>query len=326
MRRREFIAGLGGAAAWPVVARAQQTALPVIGCLWVGAVRPNGATVTQFKRFLAEAGYVEGRNVAFEFRFTGSQYDRLPALAAELVDRRVAVIFTPFSTVATQAAKAATQTIPIVFITGDDPVDIGLVASLNRPGGNLTGFAMLAVEIARKRFEMLREMLPAAKLIAVLSNPTSPTTVAGTKEMQRATLILGVRLLVLNATTPSDIEAAFATLAQEGAEALVVLPDGFLSSNLNLIIALAARHAVPTIGGFAPFAAAGGLMAYHTRLEDAWRTAANYTARILKGEKPGDLPVQQSTRIELTINMKTAKALGLTIPETLLVTADEVIQ
>jgi putative ABC transport system substrate-binding protein len=300
--------------------------VPVIGWLDHGALTPNGAAATEFKRNLSEAGYVEGRSVAFEFRSARFQYDRLPALAAELVDRRVAVIVTPFSTVAAQAAKAATRTIPIVFITGDDPVDVGLVASLNRPGGNLTGFAMLAVKISRKRLQMLHEMLPAAKLIAVLSNPNNPPNIAEEEEMQRAAAILGVRLRVLNAMSQSDIDAAFATLVHEGAEGLVVLPDAFLSSNLNLIVALVARHAVPTMGGVAQFAAAGGLMAYHTRLEGGWRTAANYTARILKGEKPGDLPVQQSTRIELTINMKTAKALGLTVPITLFGGADHVIE
>jgi len=327
VRRREFIAGLGvAAAAWPLAGRAQRPALPVIGFLdpsWLESLRGRMAA---FGQGLAEAGYAEGRNAAIEYRWAEGQNDRLPALAAELVRRQVAVIVTPGGTAATLAAKAATQTIPIVFGLGADPVEPGLVGSLARPGGNLTGVSYLTVEAAAKPLELVHELVPAANLIAVLVHPANRTTETEARGLQVAARVLGVRLLVLNASSESDIEAAFATLVRERAGALVISSDTFFLAQRDQIVALAARHRVPAIEQFREFALAGGLMSYGPSVTDGWRLVGLYAGRILNGEKPADLPVQQATKIELVINMKTAKALGLTFPLTLLGRADEVIE
>ncbi len=328
MKRREFITLLGGAAAaLPLAAHAQQPRMPVIGFLDPLSLETTREKVAAFNRGLAETGYVEGRNLTTEYRWAQGQTSRLPALAADLVHRKVAVIATPGATAATLAAKAATETIPIVFVAGGDPVELGLVRSINQPGGNLTGVAFLATEYAAKRLELLHELVPAATLIAVLVNPANLVNAEAQKgKIQEAARVLGVRLLILNAGSQSDIEAAFVTLVQEQAGALLISTDSFFTGHRDQIIALAARSAVPTMEEFREFTAAGGLMAYGTSIMDAWRLAGNYTGRILMGEKPADLPVQQPTRFELVINLRTAKSLGLTVPDALLVAADEVIE
>jgi putative ABC transport system substrate-binding protein len=284
MRRREFIAGLGGAAAaWPFAAGAQQPAMPVIGFL--SGSPSNAELLAAFHQGLGEAGYFEGRNVVVEYREADGQYDRLPALAADLVGRQVAVIATPGGTPATLAAKAATKTIPIVFMVGGDPVEFGLARSLNRPAGNLTGVTSFTIEVVAKRLELMHELVPAADLIAVLVNPANPATEPITREMQIAARVFGVRLLILNASSQSDIEAAFATLVRERAGGLVTDPDPFFTTHRDQIVALALRHAVPTLEQTREFTAAGGLMAYGSNLQDGWRVVGNYTGRILKGEK-----------------------------------------
>jgi putative ABC transport system substrate-binding protein len=313
MRRREFIAGLGGAAAWPLAAWAQQSVMPVIGVLnaSVGYTRELAA----FRQGLNEGGYVEGRNVAIEYR--SSQYEQLSTLAADLVRRRVTVIVAYGSTAAL-AAKRATTTIPIVFATGTDPVALGLVASLNRPGGNLTGIAGLLDELAPKRLQFLRELIPNAALFGVLADPAAPDT-----DLQAAARTLGLQLVVAVAKTDSDLEMAFATFSQQRVGAVLV---GNSNWRMEQLAALAARHALPAIFPLGEYALAGGLMSYGPSLRYGFHQAGIYTGRILKGERPADLPVQQVTKIDLVINLKTAKALGLTVPETLLATADEVIQ
>jgi putative tryptophan/tyrosine transport system substrate-binding protein len=316
VRRREFITLLGGAAAgWPLTARAQQPAMPVIGLLgsespdlWAGRMRA-------FHQGLGETGYVDGRNVAIEYRWAEGHNDRLPALAADLVRRRVTVIAAPGSTPATLAAKAATSTIPIIFWIGSDPIELGLVVSLNRPEGNLTGVTTL------------NHGLPGTNSIAVLINPTSPTlTKISIGDAQAAVRSLGLELHILNASTERDFDLVFANLIQLRAAGLVIGTDTFFSSRLEQLAALSVRHAVPTIYHFREFAAAGGLMAYGGSLADAFRGTGVYTGRILKGEKPANLPVQQVTRVELYINLKTAKALGLDIPLPLIGRADELIE
>jgi putative ABC transport system substrate-binding protein len=327
MRRREFITVLGGVAAWPLAARAQQPSLPVVGYLSARSPGDSIGILADFRRGLAESGYLEGQNVAIEFRWAEGHYDRLPAMVADLVRRRVAVIAVPNTTASALAAKAATQTIPIVFNIGGDPVEIGLVASLDRPGGNVTGVSMLQTAMAAKRLELVHELVPAATLIALLVNPTNPVIAeAETREVQSAARVLGLNLLVLNASSPSEIEAAFATQLQQKARAIVVGSDIFFVIQSDQIIALAARHAVPTIYGYLEQAVAGGLMSYGASLADTQRLVGVYAGRILKGEKPADLPVQQVTKIELVINLKTAKALGVTFPLALLTRADEVIE
>jgi putative ABC transport system substrate-binding protein len=326
MRRREFIAGLGSTVAWPMAVRAQQPAMPVIGFL--GSSSPDEFAPVQnaFRQGLNESGFEEGRNVAIEYRWAESQLNRLPALAADLVRRRVAVIAAG-STPAALAAKAATTTIPIIFATGADPVALGLVASLNRPGGNLTGTSTISVEMIAKRLELLAELLPAAKSVALLVNPTNAAaTEAETKEMRIAASALGLRLVVLNASTRNGIEAAFATTFPEHAGALVVAGDAFLNRQRDQLASLAARHAVPAIYPYREQATAGGLISYGADIPDVSRLFGVYVGRILKGERAADLPVLLPTKFKFIINLKSANALGLTIPETLLATADEVIQ
>ncbi len=325
MRRREFIAGLGGAAAWPLGARAQQPAMPVVGFLSGGTESGRSPRVAAFRQGLGEVGYVEGRNVGILFRWAEYRYGRLPALVADLVDRRVAVIVTTASAGAALTAKAATTTIPIVFELGVDPVALGLVASLNRPGGNVTGAHFLAEPLNAKRLEVLHEAVPTAATIAYLVNPNSAGDGRRTR-VEAAASILGVRLLILNATDPGEIEAAFANLVQQRIGALLANSDPLFNGQRDQIAALAARHAVPAISHVREFAESGGLMSYGADTSEPYRLAGNYAGRILKGERPADLPVQQSTKIELVINLKTAKALGLTFPLTLLGRADEVIE
>jgi putative ABC transport system substrate-binding protein len=329
MRRREFITLLGGAAAaWPLAAHAQQRtlpAMPVIGFLGAASAHGYAAQVMAFRKGLQEAGYVEGRNVAIEYRWAEDRYDRLPALAAELVGRQVAVIATS-GTAAAPAAKAATTTIPIVFVTSVDPVELGLVSSLPHPGGNLTGVTTLSTELGPKRLELLHEAIPTATLIAALANPTYPATETQSRDLQAAARTLGVQVHVLNASTEGDFDRVFATLAQLRVGGLVIGADTFFLSRSEQLAALSVRHAIPAIFQYREFAAAGGLLSYGTSSADLYRTVGNYAGRILKGEKPADLPVQRITKVELIINMKTARALGLTFPITLLGRADEVIE
>jgi putative ABC transport system substrate-binding protein len=326
MRRREFIAGLGSAAAWPLAAPGQQ-ALPVIGFLHNEAPDQMASRVRAFHQGLSEVDYVVGRNVAIEYRWAEGQNDRLPALAADLVRSQVAVICTPGSTVSAIAAKAATRTIPIVFMVGTDPVQIGLVASLNRPEGNVTGVVSLSIETSAKRLELMHEMVPTAGLIGVLVNPANPPySQAHLRELQAAAGILGVQLLILKASSDGEIANAFSSLARERAGALLITGDIYFTTHKDQIIALALRHAVATIEQDRTFAALGGLMSYGSSYQEAYRLVGNYVGRILKGEKPGDLPVQRATRVELAINLRTAKALGITFPTALLLRADEVIE
>jgi putative ABC transport system substrate-binding protein len=323
MRRREFIVLAGGTAVlWPRAARAQ--AMPVVGFLNGASPELSAQLVAPFRQGLAEAGFVEGRNVAIEFRWANGQYDRLPALAADLVRRQVNVIAAT-STPTGLPAKAATTTIPIVFVTGSDPVEQGLVASLKRPGGNLTGATTLAVELGHKRLELLHELVPAASLVGVLVNPTGPNLQAVSRDLQAAARTVGVPIHVLHASTEGDFDKVFATLAQLRAGALVIGTDTFFNSQSRKLAALTLRYSMPAIYQYREFAAAGGLMSYGGSITDAYRMAGIYTGRILKGEKPSDLPVQQSTKAELYINLKTAKALGLTVPPALLIRAEEVI-
>jgi putative ABC transport system substrate-binding protein len=325
MRRRAFIAGLGSAAASSMVARAQQLAMPVIGFLKDQSADNSKIETVAFLQGLKETGYVEGQNIVVEYRFAENQLDRVPALAADLVRLRAAVILAS-STPAALAAKAATATIPIVFVVGTDPVALGFVASLNRPGANLTGIAILSAELAPKRLQLLRELIPNAALFGVLADPAFPATQSIIADLQGAAPSLGLQLVVADARTESDLETAFATLSQQHVGAVLVSDGPLYASRMEQLAALAARHALPTIFPWREFAPAGGLMSYGSSLGYAFRQAGVYAGRILKGEKPADLPVQQSTKIELVINLKTAKALGLTIPEPLLATADEVIQ
>ena len=325
MRRREFIAMLGGVAvAWPRAAHAHQPAMPVIGFLHP-STEAHAPMMTAFRECLKEAGYVEGHNVAIEYRWAEGHYDRLPALAADLVRRQVAEIVT-VGTPAALAAKAASSTIPIVIGVGVDPVQIGLVASLNRPGGNVTGLAGLAVEVAAKRLEVLHELLRTSAAVALLVNPNNPLTEPETKLVRDAARSLGLQLHVLDASTEGEIDAAFEKLIEVRAGGLLVSVESFLISQRDQIVALAARHAVPAIYGNREFVAAGGLMIYGTDPADAFRQVGTYAGKILKGAKPADLPVQQVARVEFVINLKTAKTLGLTFPITLLGRADEVIE
>jgi putative ABC transport system substrate-binding protein len=326
MRRREVIGILGGTAiSWPLAARAQQKAMPVIGFLSSDSLGPAAPTVAAFRQGLGETGYVEGQNVAIEFRWAEGHYDQLPALAAALVGRRVDVIFSAAVTT-TLAAKEATSTIPIVFLMGADPVAFGVVTSLSHPGGNLTGVAVLLGQLWPKRLELLHELAPKANVIGVLTNPANRNTDSNMENLQAAAPALGLRLEVLPASTVHDIDDAFATSQQRGIEALLIGDDPLFRSRNSQLSALAADNHIPTIY-FAPeFAASGGLISYGPSFTAMNRIAGEYTGRILKGEKPADLPVQQPTKFELVINLKTANALGLTVPQSLLARADEVIE
>jgi putative ABC transport system substrate-binding protein len=325
MRRREFIAGLGSAVALPLAARAQQRAVPVIG--YLATTRPGlrgaDANVAVFRPGLAATGYVEGRNVALEFRWAEGQIDRLPALAADLVRRQVAMIIA-LGSAAARATKSATTTIPIVFAVGVDPVGDGLVASLNRPGANITGATYLVKDLIAKRMELLHEIAPAAATIGYLRDPSGPFPEVETKDAETAARTLGVQLAFLNASTPSQIETAFTTLVERRIGALTIGAGAFLSVQHEQIARLAARHDMPVM--YSGFEDAGGLLSYGPDSAESWRVVGTYAGRILSGEKPGDLPVQQATRVELIINLKIAKALGLTVPLTLLGRADEVIE
>jgi putative ABC transport system substrate-binding protein len=327
MRRRDFITLLGGAAAaWPLAARAQQTAMPVVG--FVGSTSPGSLrdAVAAFHRGLTEIGYVEGQNVAIEYRWAEGQYDRLPGLAADLVHRQVAVIAAIDGLPSILAAKAATTTIPIVFFTGGDPVQLGLVASMRRPDGNLTGVTALNVEIGAKRLELLHELIPTASVIVLLVNPTNALTKANTSNVQAAAGALGLQLHVLNASTEGDFDATFARLIELRAGGLVIAPDAFFISRSEQLARLALRHKVPAVFQYREFAAAGGLISYGGSRTDAYRQVGVYTGRVLKGAKPSELPVQQVTKVELFLNLKTAKALGITVPLPLSGRADEVIE
>ena len=326
MRRRTFIALLGGAAAWPLPARAQQRTMPVIGFL--GGESPDlfAGRLRAFRQGLNEAGFVESRNVAILYRWARGDYDRLRGLAADLVRQSVTVMVAT-TTPAVRTAKAATTTIPIVFLTGSDPVAVGLVASLNRPGGNMTGVSNLTVETGVKQMELLHELVPAATLIALLVNPANPV-LADTlsRDIQMASRAMRQQILVVSASTERDVDTAFTTLVEQRVGALVVGNDPFFNARPDQLVALAARHAVPAIYPYREFATAGGLMSYGSNLADPYRLVGVYTGRILNGEKPADLPIQQVTKVEFIINLKTAKALGLTFPITLLGRADEVIE
>jgi putative ABC transport system substrate-binding protein len=327
MKRREFISLLGGAAvAWPLAAQAQQPAMPVIGYLDPRSADAISERLRAFHQGLKETGYVVGENVALEYRWAENELDRLPMLAADLVRRRVAVI-TPAGTPSIFAAKAATSTIPIVFMTGDDPVGIGLVANLARPGGNLTGIGFLTTELAAKRLELLRELLPKAARVAILVNPANAAqTEATLREVEPAARTMGLQIQVFNANTSREIGAAFESMERERPDALFVAPNPFFAARRVQLAHLATRYAVPAIYVGREFAEAGGLMSYGANIADAWRQAGVYTGRILKGTKPADLPVVQASRFELVINAEAARILGLTVPPSLLATADEVIE
>ena len=327
MKRREFITLLGGAAAaWPLTARAQQAAMPVIGYLSSASPDRDAGRLRAFRQGLSETGFIEGRNVAIEYRWADEQHDRLPALAADLVHQQVAVIAQAGHVLGVFAAKAATTTIPIVFVTGVDPVGLGLVASLSRPGVNLTGVTTLGIELEPKRLELLHELIPAARTVGALVNRMHPIAEAQSSELQAAARGLGLKLQILDASTERDFDAVFARLVELQADGLVIATDGLFISQSEHLARLAVRHAMPAIFQLRTFAAAGGLMSYGGDFAEMYRQSGVYVGRILKGEKPVDLPVQQVTRVELVLNLKTAKALGLEVPPTLLARADEVIE
>ena len=325
MRRREFITLLGGAACWPLAARAQQPTMPVVGFLSSLSASVTGKRVVSFGQGLTETGYIVGRDVMVEQRLADGQYDRLPALAADLVNRRVNLI-AALAPPAAFAAKAATTTIPIVFIAALDPVKAGLVASLNRPGGNITGITFIGASLGGKRLELARELVPNGGVIALLTHPGSPDALEELRELQSDANAIGQQLLVLSATSEDDLESAFASMAQHGVRVLLIGQDPFLFQAGGQLVALAAKHRIPAIYGNSELAAAGALISYSASIPDAWRLAGNYAGRIFKGAKPADLPVVQPTKFDLVINLNTAKALGLTIPPTLLARADEVIE
>jgi putative ABC transport system substrate-binding protein len=323
--RREFLTFLSSATALPLAARAQQPAMPIVGSLSSLAPVQVAHLTATFRQSLNESGYVEGRNVAIEYRWAQGRYDQLPAMATDLVNRQVAVIVA-WGPAAAKAAKAATATIPIIFSVGDDPVNIGLVTSLNRPGGNATGINLLTGTVVAKRLELLSKLVPAATVIAFLANPTSPSAEPDTKEAQAAARMLGRQLIVVQASTESEIKNAFAVMLQQHAGALLAGSDPFFTERRALLVSLAARYTIPAIYDFREIVEAGGLMSYGSSLADAYRQVGIYTGKVLKGAKPADLPVQQAVKVELIINLKTAKTLGLMLPPSLLALADEVIE
>ena len=327
MRRRDFIKAIvGSAGAWPIAARAQQPATPAVGFFRHTSAEGSAHLLPALRRGLSEAGYIEGKNLAIEFRWSDNQFDRLPALAADLVRRQCAVIIAG-GNAAALAAKAATATIPIVFASGDDPVRMGLVESLNRPGGNLTGiFFYSGADLESKQLEMLREVVPKATVIGLLVNPTSASAKAAVRDAQAAARALGQQIVVLNAASDGDFDTAFATLAQQRVGALLIAGDAFFTGHHDRLAALATRHQVPAISFAREFVAAGGMMSYGASITDAYQQAGLYAGRIIKGEKPAELPVMQPTKFELSVNLKTAKALGVNIPESFLLRADEVIE
>jgi putative tryptophan/tyrosine transport system substrate-binding protein len=326
MQRRDFLTLAGGVAtAWPFAAPAQQSAIPVIGFLGTGSAASDAFRVAAFRQGLNEAGYVEGRNVAIETRWADGLYDRLPQLAADLVGRPVAVIFAgPIA--ATLAAKAATSKIPIVFANGNDPVKFGIVGSLNRPNGNITGISLLFNMLAAKHLELLHDIVPQADLIGMLENPSNPSAEVDSREIETAAKTLGRKLIIAKASTPEDIDVAFAKLADQRIGALFIHADAYFASRYQQLAALTRRYAIPAIFYIRDFVAAGGLMSYGPNIADAYRRAGVYSGRILNGEKPGELPVEQSVKVELIINLKTVKSLGLTVPMSLLGRANEVIE
>jgi len=327
MKRREFVAALCTAVAWPLAARAQQPAMPVIGFLNATSPENYAPELAGFRQGLHEIGYTEGQNVAIEFQWARSQYDRLPGLAADLVRRQVAVIVATGGVVSAKAAMTATATIPIVFTSGGDPVQMGLVGSLNRPGGNVTGVSLFTSALAAKRLERLHELLPAAKLIAMLVNPGNPSSEPDAKAVEAAAHAIGLQIVVLKASNEGEIQKAFETLSQNKADAVLVSADSFFQySGRDQLIVLSARYAIPAMYDFRDVAVAGGLVSYGSNLAEGYRLAGNYAGRILKGEKPADLPVQQPAKFEFVINLKTAKALGLTISNQMQLLADEVIE
>jgi len=325
MKRREFITLVAGAAAWPLAARAQQPAIPVIGYLNLGSPESDTPRLTGLRRGLNEAGYIEGRNFLIEYRWAGNQADRLPALAADLVQLRVAVIVAGGPPQAL-AAKAATTSIPIVFLVGVDPVQLGLVTSLNRPGGNLTGFNGFVGELGSKGLALLHDLVPSVATIGFLENPNNPLFAVTTRDVLAAAPALGLKVQILNAGTDREIDAAFASLVQARTGALLVGVDPFFNNRIQRLIELAAAHAIPTLYSFREFVVAGGLISYGVSLIESYRQVGLYTGRILKGEKPSDLPVQQMTKPELIINLKTARTLGIDVPPQLLALTDEVIE
>ena len=326
MGRREFVALLGGAAAWPLTARAQQPAMRVIGLLGSTSFADRPYLLAAFRESLNALNFVEGKNVVFEYRWAEGQYGRLPALAAELVRRRVDVVVAPGPPACALAAKAATPSIPIVFMTGGDPIMLGLVASLNRPGGNLTGVSLFNVALVPKQLELVRELVPKAGLVAALVNPSNPNTETEQRELEAAAGALGLEVDVLRASSERDFPAAFAMISQRRAGAVIVSYDAFFASMRDQLVRLAARYSLPAIYHWRDYTESGGLMSYGTNVEDAYRQTGIYVGKILQGAKAADLPVWQQTKFELVINLKTAKALGLDVPPTLLARADEVIE
>jgi putative tryptophan/tyrosine transport system substrate-binding protein len=325
LKRRELIALLGGAAAWPIVARAQGSAKPAIGYLSVRTLKSEASLLAAFRQGLGAGGFVEGQSLSIEYRFADGRYEQLPAMAADLARRQVAVIFAGGGTAA--AAKAATSTIPIVFSGNTDPVQSGLVTSFNRPGGNITGVSNLSGDVTEKRLQLLHDLIPTASTMGYLINPSAPIDLEALRRRgQAAAASLGLDVHFLEAGSEGDFEAAFASLQQLRAGALLIGPDPYFTSRSEQLAGLALRHAVPASYQFREFAAAGGLMSYGGSISEGYRLAGTYAARILKGEKPADLPVQQSTKVELVINLNTARALGLTVPQALLFAADEVIE
>jgi putative ABC transport system substrate-binding protein len=326
VRRRQFITLLGGVAAWPVAARAQHPAIPVIGFLNAGSLPAQASYTAALLQGLKETGYIEGQSLTIGYRYADFQNERLPTLAADLVQQRVNVIAALGGPASAIAAKAATATIPIVFATGGDPVRLGLVASLNRPGGNITGVSFLTNALGSKRLELLLDLIPTATTIGLLVDPTNPNTESEMTDMLAAADALKCKLLIVRASTESEVDAAFTNLIQQRANALIIAAQAFFTSRRDQVLALTQRHALPTIYQARQLAEAGGLMSYGTSVTDAHRQAGIYAGRILKGDKPADLPVMQSVKFELVINLKTAKALGLTVPDKLLALADEVIE